>query len=672
MGELRIMVGAALDPSFDRVLRSVEGATRRASRTVATESARAAQAQARSAKDGGDALASGMKKGTNAAESAYAEMVAEITGKGRRMMAPGTQAIADFGKEARQNFRSVMNDFAVTGRNIEREMARVKRAQAIEPARQRRALVDAMGSGGGRAVRYGLTAMSELARGAGVDLSLESHVAKNVDLEQRAVDLANQGFMPGAAGANGKRQDPRALMDQARQVGLATATDPNEAMEGLQKFVAKTGDLQTGRDTIMDMARLAKATGASLADMADAAGDVSTNLGDVPNKAQVIKGVMFAIAGQGKEGAVEIKDLASQMAKLAAAAPHFTGDVAKNIETMGVLVQETRARGGAASSTQAATSVQSFLNTFSKHARRDSFKAAGIKLEGSDGKLRGAEDIIVDSLRATNGNTEKMGQLFMDVRARSVTKGFEAIFNEAGGGDAGVKAVRAEMERLHDATMSEEEVTKSLSLALGTTASKAAEFNVELGKITQALQDDMVSPLQSLGPILLQAAKDVVWWVDEITGKHREDKTKSDTTDDVVMANAESSLAALTRTYKAGESTAEAEGAAKENATALDEAIRKKEQVVKEHEAIFAQAPSLRRNQGMVDQLNQERADLANLKEHKRDLITALGFVKDAITDGFGRLKDSTLRVEWEDRSFMGPPAMHPHHGRAPANSPHK
>jgi len=148
-------------------------------------------------------------------------------------------------------------------------------------------------------------------------------------------------------------------MSQALQVGGETGTDANAALEGLSKFVGKTGDLKLGRELMKDLAVYAKATGTELDDMTDAAADVATALPEAADKNKQVLAVMRAIAGQGKLGAVEVKDLASQMAKLAANAGQFEGSAADNIITLGAMAQESRQRGGSASASQATQSVAS-------------------------------------------------------------------------------------------------------------------------------------------------------------------------------------------------------------------------------------------------------------------------------------------------------------------------
>lgn len=410
----------------------------------------------------------------------------------------------------------------------EREQAKAERAMAKRAANRERFLgahqnLRAATRIGGRAARAALNVAGDVARGAGVQTNIGNFIGNEVELEKRATDLTNASFMPGQSGANGRRQDPKALIAQMRQIGNATAMDPGKALEGLQKFVAKTGDLQTGRDVLEDMARYARASGAELDDMVDAAGDVKNALG--PNGGpEQIKSVMKAIAAQGKEGAVEIKDLATQMAKLAAASSQFEGEGDFVMAQMGALTQMTRAKGGAASATQAATSVSSFTNTFSKGARLDAFKNFGVDVRGSSGKID-LKKVILGSIQAASSEKfggmsqfdRNMGKMFMDVRARSATKGFETTFKEAGGGAAGLAAVEKALDDLSNATMNEKEVAESFAKSMNTTEAKVQLFNNEMSKTANEMKDVLLPAFQALGPLVIATTKGMVSWLSKLT-----------------------------------------------------------------------------------------------------------------------------------------------------------
>ncbi|MDB4945877.1 MAG: hypothetical protein JWP97_5411 [Labilithrix sp.] len=397
------------------------------------------------------------------------------------------------------------------------------RAQDRGFSRSNAAVARVVGRVASGALDMGTRVGGDLLRGIGVETSLAGMFGQGVGLEKQAVDLSNAGYMPGKAGAAGKRQDAGELVAQVRQVSTATGMDPTKAMEGLQAFVGKTGDLQTGRDVLAEMAKLSRATGASLEDMTSAAGDVANGLGDVPDKAARVAEVMRSAAAMGKEGAVEVKDLATQMAKLQAGAAQFTGGGAKNMGDMVALAQMSRAKGGSASATQAATSVASFVSTFDKGARLDKFDKYGVKVKGEDGQNRRSIDIIVDALKATNGDSRKMGEMFASEGTKRVTRGFQTIYNEAGGGDAGAAAVRKAFEDLASATMSGKEINESFAASMNTTEARVQVFNNQMAATGDQVRSNLMPALVALAPAVLSATKSLAELVGKLTGKTEND-----------------------------------------------------------------------------------------------------------------------------------------------------
>ena len=330
--------------------------------------------------------------------------------------------------------------------------------------------------------------------------------------------MSNAGFQPGQGGAKDVRQDPAKIVQDIKRAANDSAVDFNAMAEGLQKFVSKTGELELGRQIIGGMGKLARATGSDVADMVDAAGDVAANLDDQLRTAENVDAVMRSIAGQGKLGAVEIKDMATQMAKLASKAPMFEGNVVDNMAKMGALVQEARQRGGASSATQAATSLSSFVSTFTKGARRNAFKAAGVEIENKSGELLSPEEIIINSLRKTKGSKDGMGKLFSDAGARRVTTGFETIYNKAGGGAEGEKAVREEFDKLIKAQMSEAEVNESFARSMQTAEAKAQIFNNNLQEIASSLVGKVLPAMEQWAPRVLSMAESAASFIEKLAG----------------------------------------------------------------------------------------------------------------------------------------------------------
>lgn len=539
MAAIQIRVGASLDRSTATIFQTLADQAKRANRAIADEARKAAKeeetawrnAQRELARLEREAVAQ-RKKSAKDAEAAVKHAAKEEERVAREKVAAMVRIDRELTREREREAKArakaeerAANDAAAAWVKSEsrrrRDAAAVKRGHGQQMERLAGYGSQALLGAG----RFGLSMLADMAQGAGVRLDMGSHFAAASDLESRATQLANSGYMPGTAGANGRRQDPRALMAQSYEIGNATGTAANDVMAGMQSFVGKTGDLESARAVMGDLAKLSKATGSNLEDMSDAAADVSNQLGDVPDKGARIKDVMMAIAGQGKVGAVEIKDLANQMAKVASNAMMMTGDAGQNIKLLGAFAQESRAKGGSASATQAATSVASIFSVFSKGARLDAFKGLGVKTsDQATGKLRRIDDILLDTLVASQrkgrGDVDTTNRLFGSTfateQARRGVRGFEKTFREAYAGAKGTeeekiaaatKAYREELEHLLKVQMSEQELTESFANSMKTGQSQAEIFNNQMQKIAQDAQTNLGPALVALAPVVIRATK---------------------------------------------------------------------------------------------------------------------------------------------------------------------
>jgi hypothetical protein len=254
--------------------------------------------------------------------------------------------------------------------------------------------------------------------------------------------------------------------------------------------------------------------------MAAAAANVSNGLGDMEDKAPIIDAVMRTIAGQGKLGAVEISDFATQMARVAASASAFAGDRAENIAKMGALAQIARAEGGAPSAAEASRSVVGFANTMKKSARIDAFKKEGIDVftDESQTQLKDPISLIKEALIATGGDLQAMNKMFMDVIGARAVTGLQKTFVDAGGGDAGLAAVDKRINRMLDAQLSRKEVDDSADLPGKTMSAKAMRFQNELDKVSEGVMGKLGPALEKAAPAILNFAETVgdvsTWAVD--------------------------------------------------------------------------------------------------------------------------------------------------------------
>jgi len=418
-------------------------------------------------------------------------------------------------------------------RQLERQMAREARIQARDRNLNRVAgAANVIGQGARFAFGFGRRVLNDVAGAYGVPTDWQSYVQSNVELERRAVELSNVAYMPGKAGMAGVRQEPAALVRTARDVAERYAYDPLDAIEGLQRFAAKTGDLETGRAILDKMAVLSRATGSNLADMVDAAADVANNLGNVANKGEVVDAVMRRVAAQGKEGAVEIRDLATKMAKVAANSAVFEGSMANNITTFSALAQIARGRGGAASAAEAASSVQSLANTFGKNVRIEGFKKHGIDplSKKEYGKFRDLPELMLELLQNTRADPRKMNEAIKDAQAQRPLKGMAAVYREAfnasmasteTGGmplaerekratEEATKAYQAAWKEAKGPLLQEAELRASVNMALRTQSAEAQRFTNEMSKLVGEAQRTLWPAIRELGPAILDITRSLL------------------------------------------------------------------------------------------------------------------------------------------------------------------
>ena len=491
--KIKIVVGAALDRSVDAVFASVEKRAQRTQKAVE---------RAFVGGSGGYRSAPTRMPGLEKASASAARRVVDDQAKAWRQI--GKLAEAELTKAAKAGAREQMKASRDQARQLDRFATRTSHRAT------RFALPTApLGS---MAKRVG----SDLMRGIGVDFSLGSALQRSVGLQRSAIALSNQGFQAGSA-TNGKRVGAAPLIGEARAAGEKFGTDPAEMLDALGRFTSLTGDLATGRSILTDMASLATATGASVGDMADAYANASNSMEDTPDKAAKLAKVMRVIAGQGKLGAVEIKDLAVQMAKVSASAAMYEGDAGDNIVKLGALMQLSRQKGGAASASQAATSIAGLANTFKTPARVAEFKAAGIDVYNAKGQIRDPVQLIREAINKTGGDPLALKKMFANVIGAKPVEALATTYRQAGGGMAGDAAIMAELQKFTDgAAISQQELDASNKAVAESTAAKAQKFQNQLDSIAESMATKVLPELEKLAPVALEVSKSfagLIAWV---------------------------------------------------------------------------------------------------------------------------------------------------------------
>jgi hypothetical protein len=528
---IRIRVGAALDSNISNAFKPIVQAAREARQAIEDEMARAWAA----IRGEGSAVGPGAGMGgpyravVKEAERA-ADKIVETEKKKQRKIEQEEKR-AQRRRESAERYVAKIKDrhFAAEQRREERDgrtekRERVGRSKAI------------IGGAGKNIVGVGKGALGiagSVARGAGVQTDLGAYVGKAVELETRASELSAAAY--DEKRDKGKRLDPKELVTLGRQVGQEAAFDPSQVLEGLQAFVGKTGDLQTGKAALPGLAKLARATGTSLEDMVGAAGESAKALGEVgpgkdfetaEAKGKALVNVLRLIAGQGKVGAVELKDLAKYGGRLAAASQAFGGDASKNLGDMGALAQLAVSRGGAASAAEAATSVAGFANTLKTPARAKEFAAHGVDIEDKEkGGFRSVRDILKDaSAKAVEKAGDKgsstlefkkmfaniMGARAADPAMQAYSKAFRENLAVTKSKTKADEAGRAAVDEMFDAfgkAISANEEKDSFDRSMQTGAAKVQLFNNRLGEIGARVAEKILPELERFAPTIVKLAE---------------------------------------------------------------------------------------------------------------------------------------------------------------------
>jgi hypothetical protein len=366
---------------------------------------------------------------------------------------------------------------AQTNRKIERErLAHAKRLAAAEAraARQaagaRQAYARRTVGVAGNSVKGSLRAVGGLAMGGlaiGGGMAVAGAISSEKQLRASTAALANQAF--GTGGEKRSRQKIQSDIEgQARALGISSGLGRENVVGGMRNFVSIAGNVGAAEKMAPFMADVSNATDADIADVGKTAGQIFQNLATkidvskpegMADALQQTQDIMKAMAGQAKVGSIEFSDLAQQMGKVMSATSGFDGKVSDLATTMGAVAQLAIA-GGASSPEEAMTSIMRFRDDMVANAKRFEKQGVDVFTDKSKTKLRGPEQVIMDVLDKSGGDLTKVSQLF-GIRSMKAFQPFQEASQAAGGGAAGLEAVRKMLGGVKGATMSDTEIKES-------------------------------------------------------------------------------------------------------------------------------------------------------------------------------------------------------------------
>jgi len=273
-------------------------------------------------------------------------------------------------REARRKIQSLRRDEAKTARTSQRE-------QAAAATKRNQAILGGAKGLGKTAIGLGAVALGGVALGAMAEEAIDT---------ERALTRLQIATNKTPAQMGALREE---LNKSSGELGLSRGS----LLEGASAYVALTGDAEGAAEAMKLFGKVSNATGSSMADIAATAAAMKDNLGIDPKD---FEAGFSALAVQGKEGAVELRELATELSGIAPSFAQFKGGKgAAGLAEMGASLQVIRK--GFGSSSEAATGMRALMVSIARHA--DKFRKAGVQIYDKDPKtgkkrLRDFSDII--------------------------------------------------------------------------------------------------------------------------------------------------------------------------------------------------------------------------------------------------------------------------------------
>jgi hypothetical protein len=291
-------------------------------------------------------------------------------------------------------------------------------------------LPNVLGRGESSLKRFSSTAAAELGR-AGRDiasfagsavraLGAIGGIGAGVGIAEQARGVIElRDAIVGVAATAGLAEDQiGGLKTQLLETARATHQFGSDLTEALNAFVAKTGDIETGRKNLELYGRTATAARASVADIA--------NIGADLNKLKITDQAtaLAVLAKQADIGTVELKDMVSQGPRVLAAlaGAGLTGE--QGLRRGGALFQVARSATG--TSDMATTVVERMLSDVVQKQR---LVEGGLGVQVFDPKTHAARDrvqVILDVVAKSGGREDILRKVFGEESIR----GALALANE--------------------------------------------------------------------------------------------------------------------------------------------------------------------------------------------------------------------------------------------------
>lgn len=243
------------------------------------------------------------------------------------------------------------------------------------------------------------------------------------------------------------------IVAKAKAIAVEQNMDPSEVLGGFDKVKKLTGDLDKAMRVTGYVAKIARASGSDVGDVSGLTANILAANPKISDE-DLYKQIRL-FTRQGVVGGVELEDFAKYGSRIAAGATYFGGSKEHNEGVLGAMAQMSRQYGGANSAAEATLAAQRFGSDVARHSK-DLKDDLGIDVRDGKGNLKDAQGIILEMLTKTNGDVTKLYSTKLGERGVKPLLGTAAIYKNAGGGEAGLEAVRREFAGYTQGTSAEE------------------------------------------------------------------------------------------------------------------------------------------------------------------------------------------------------------------------
>ena len=377
-------------------------------------------------------------------------------------------AVRKLEREQRMLGNSI-STFGKMGNNVDGLRARYAAVTAeIEKTRKAqdrlKAASELRAASGGMMAKGGLMIGSAVAAA----VTLGKPVRESAELEHNLQMIGNT--------ANMGKAEIGAMKQEIFAVSAASNKSIGEVTSGIGFLIAAGMESKTAVATIGTVAKAATATGASIEDLARAAFTLNDSLNINPEQT---KQALNILAQAGKEGNVELKDMAKQLPVLGAGFKALKMDGTEAAATIGAALQI--ARKGAADADEAANNMKNFIaKVMSPDTLKKAQKNFGIDLYAiiQNAQKTGGnpfEAAMKAIIKATAGDQKKIGELFGDMQVQNFLRPmiekwdeYERIKNKAlNSGDVVDEDFAKMMETLQEQTQGMSNAWTRLMTTLG-------------------------------------------------------------------------------------------------------------------------------------------------------------------------------------------------------------